>query len=246
MPKIAGVIRATRDTYLKKDPHQSTLLGGNQRRLLGAGEELRVKAMSASMTDGHYLVTLDKEVATEDDSQRFNTWYVYAHPTHWEVLEDNRLAPSEAIVPVPSPVPASPMIVVPGRGKVALNAPIQSAAPWFTWAEATRNGTRLPISAEVTAGMELLALKLFPVREKFGPLTITSWYRPPSVNQAVGGARNSWHLRGSAVDLSPLNGSVWDLQKWCLEHWPEGVGSGAHRGFVHLDTQRGYRARWSY
>lgn len=246
MPSIAGVIRATRDTYLKQDTCQSAALADNQKRLLTAGEELRVKAVGTAPTEGHYLVTLDRDVNTEDGSEQFNTWFVYASPEHWEILEDNRSAPSEAVVPVPAPVAAGPVITVPGRGTVALNSLIQSASPGFTWAEATRNGSRLPVSAEVTAGIELLALKLAPVRKKFGPLRITSWYRPPAVNMAVGGARGSWHLRGSAVDLAPVNGNIWDFQKWCLEHWPEGVGTGAHRGFVHLDTQRGYRARWSY
>ena len=96
------------------------------------------------------------------------------------------------------------------------------------------------------AWIEAIALKLAPIREKFGPLRVTSWLRPRAINDAVGGAKNSWHLRGSAVDAYPINGSVWDMQRYCELHWPEGVGLGAHRGFVHLDTMRGYRARWPY
>lgn len=43
---------------------------------------------------------------------------------------------------------------------------------------------------------------LDPLRVKWGkPLIVSSGYRCPEVNKAVGGAHNSQHLEGRAVDL---------------------------------------------
>lgn len=38
------------------------------------------------------------------------------------------------------------------------------------------------------------------------PLKVTSGYRCPALNKAVGGVENSAHLYGLAVDLVPMNG----------------------------------------
>ena len=43
---------------------------------------------------------------------------------------------------------------------------------------------------------------LQPIRDKYGrAITITSGYRSPKLNAAVGGAKNSQHLLGQAADI---------------------------------------------
>lgn len=43
---------------------------------------------------------------------------------------------------------------------------------------------------------------LDPARERLGsPITVTSGYRGPSLNSAVGGVKKSQHLNGQAADL---------------------------------------------
>lgn len=42
---------------------------------------------------------------------------------------------------------------------------------------------------------------LQPLRDKFGPVTVTSGYRSPAVNRRVGGKSNSQHLEGKAADI---------------------------------------------
>jgi hypothetical protein len=50
------------------------------------------------------------------------------------------------------------------------------------------------------------------IAAKFG-LTMTSLYRSPEHNAAIGGAPNSWHTKGMAVDFVPSDGNWSRLDK---------------------------------
>jgi uncharacterized protein YcbK (DUF882 family) len=107
------------------------------------------------------------------------------------------------------------------------------------------NQGQVDIAAELAAFMER-------VRVQFGgkPIIITSGYRPPAVNTAVGGASNSEHLYRpgcGAVDFYIAGADINAVQRWCDQNWPYSLGYGAPKGFVHLGI-RGSRAkvRWDY
>ena len=52
---------------------------------------------------------------------------------------------------------------------------------------------------------------LDPVREAFGgPIVVNSGYRCERHNAAVGGVRNSQHLRGEAADIAPAGFKIQD------------------------------------
>lgn len=141
-----------------------------------------------------------------------------------------------------------PTMKLPTGQVVYLNAPIVLSGN-FTWAEATKNGSRVPVSEEVVNGIIRIANTMEEVREYLGglPLSITSWYRDPASNRRVGGASRSRHLAGDAVDffhptLSPATVQA-QLDPW---YGPRGgLASTNKRGFSHIDG-RGYRARWYY
>ena len=87
---------------------------------------------------------------------------------------------------------------------------------YFTLQELTRSETaeRLGINntpdAAVVGHLEELTERLLdPLREAFGrPIIVTSGYRCPELNKAVGGSPTSAHLQGYAADLVPKNGNV--------------------------------------
>lgn len=68
------------------------------------------------------------------------------------------------------------------------------------WWRTSQTGDNTPTPDALANLVRLRAV----VREVFGmDLTVTSAYRSPEVNAAVGGAKRSYHLSGRAVDLAP-------------------------------------------
>ena len=85
---------------------------------------------------------------------------------------------------------------------------------YFTNNELTESATakRLGIKNEPTKAqwINLFAIRdnvLNPLREKFGkPIRITSGYRSPELNKAVGSKKpTSQHTKGEAVDITAIN-----------------------------------------
>lgn len=80
------------------------------------------------------------------------------------------------------------------------------------------------------------------------PLYITSWYRNPDYNKAVGGVKNSRHQYCDALDLYSRTVNAERLYK-ILKFWRQrgefvgGLGVYKTSNFIHLDT-RGYNVSW--
>ena len=68
---------------------------------------------------------------------------------------------------------------------------------------ATRKGIDNIPSQEVINNLRYLCVGcLQPLRDKLGkPIQITSGYRCPELNAAIGGSRTSQHMRGEAADI---------------------------------------------
>lgn len=69
---------------------------------------------------------------------------------------------------------------------------------------ATRRGIDNTPTSEAKANLEALVLNILdPLREAIGhPITVSSGYRSPALNKAIGGARNSDHMTGEAADIN--------------------------------------------
>jgi putative chitinase len=133
------------------------------------------------------------------------------------------------------------------KDKINWRIPSQRISKYFTVGDVTqRDNRRIPTDPTVINNILRLAKELDEVREAWGgPIGVTSWYRPPAVNRAVGGVSNSQHINGGAADIYPVGKDIYQFQKWLDSKWDKALGYGAKRGFVHCDLRPG-RIRWNY
>jgi zinc D-Ala-D-Ala carboxypeptidase len=83
-------------------------------------------------------------------------------------------------------------------------------SPHFTLAEFTHSQTAARLGLdndppiEIVAALKRTAQGLEAVRVRLGgvPIIISSGYRSPAVNRAVGGSERSQHMRGEAADFT--------------------------------------------
>ena len=97
----------------------------------------------------------------------------------------------------------------------------------FTLAEIEHSSTakRLGINNEMPkehiANMQRLITELIqPMRDAIGPIRISSGYRSPQLNGAIGGSNRSQHSKGEALDLQFWSKGKMknkDIYDWVLE-----------------------------
>lgn len=70
-------------------------------------------------------------------------------------------------------------------------------------------------------------------------IRVTSGYRSPELNKAVGGVKNSAHVEGYAADLQPVNGKQKEFEKFFATEF-------AHMGYAYdqIIIEKSKTARW--
>ena len=165
------------------------------------------------------------------------------NPTEKEVVSATVVTPGEA------PLHPTGNINVPGWGRTILNQPIVPGGK-YTWGEATKNGSRVPGSnGSKLDGKTIMGniAKIAQTMEGFctqfnggSKLRFSSWYRDPASNRSVGGAAQSFHMNGSAIDIT--DGKFRTIHAALSPTWNGGIAIAS--SFVHVD--HGTRRRWEY
>lgn len=110
----------------------------------------------------------------------------------------------------------------------------------------SKDGASFP--AEVMQNLSILAEQLQALRDHLGkPITITSGYRSKEHNKKIGGALDSYHVRGMAADIQVAGMKPKDVAEEIEKLIKEGKmlegGIGIYNSWVHYD-HRNKRIRW--
>jgi hypothetical protein len=119
----------------------------------------------------------------------------------------------------------------------------------FSLAELTKTNVRqfdnTPSMQVIDNLQALVDSVLQPIRNKFGPVTVTSGYRSPEVNKAIGGSTTSDHCFGFAADFEVAGVDNKELARWVadnlkfkqliLEFYTKGVPDS---GWVHVSYDK--------
>lgn len=112
----------------------------------------------------------------------------------------------------------------------------------LSWKElACKDGTPYPTIWKENRAIKLgVAFEMIRTALGDKPITVLSAYRTPAHNRAIGGARNSQHLEGRALDLRPPTGiTVQNFYRIIKALAPDcGIkGIGLYKTFVHIDIR---------
>jgi len=97
------------------------------------------------------------------------------------------------------------------RRDMAGITPALPAYAHFSIAELTRTDTGLPNEPDDVQWANLVRLVadvLEPARDIIGPMRVNSAFRSRAVNDAIGGAAKSQHMKGQAADVFPLQAGL--------------------------------------
>ena len=80
---------------------------------------------------------------------------------------------------------------------------------------ALRQGIENTPSPEIAQNLRVLVENVLqPLRDKFGPISVTSGYRSPKVNKLIGGSLTSDHCFGYAADFEVVGMDNRELALW--------------------------------
>jgi uncharacterized protein YcbK (DUF882 family) len=110
----------------------------------------------------------------------------------------------------------------------------------------SKNFSRSEFACKCGCGMDTVDSELLElvqvIRDKFGPINITSANRCEKHNAKVGGVKGSQHTKSRAADIVPVNASIGEVHTFIIENF-NNIGIGLYNSFIHVDS-RGHKAIW--
>ncbi|MCU0523829.1 MAG: D-Ala-D-Ala carboxypeptidase family metallohydrolase [Elainella sp. Prado103] len=265
-------LRVLRDTFFKRRPIQSAQLPPDEKAAIQRGTLWKLHSYAYADVQGEFNQHIRFALKYEKDYiQRLSTWYVYQLDAQVErngvvLYPTTRPTPIPNPTPTPIPAPSPRPTPIPNPNPTPIPTPSYQGIPFklpgststfytdqpiipggsFTWGEATKDASRIPETVTIVNNIIALARELQKARNQIGlPFIVNSWYRPPAINQAVGGVPNSQHLFGKAVDLQIPGYSGRRIANAVLLWWPGGIGIySAMPDIVHLDI--GSKRTWGF
>lgn len=240
-------IQIIKDTVLKPSSEQSNKIPEDQKVKVGKGKRLPIAAYVFEGVHMKFTLDLAKIDPKTLHPSGKNTWFV------WEACVND----AEGFRYDSFQIPDNPgkklgkAFKLPGNVSTFYsNQPIIPGGN-FCWYEALHfdaNGNyREPANESVVSNIIRVASELEKIRTYLGnePIRINSWYRDPVTNAMVGGATQSRHMIGDAVDFVHARLSPFAVHQRLDTFWGSKGGLASASSFTHVDC-RGYKARWSY
>jgi hypothetical protein len=120
----------------------------------------------------------------------------------------------------------------------------------ITLTEATKSNTATRLGINNTPNeatietMKITAEKVFePLREILGAIRVSSFYRSPDLNRAIGGSKSSQHCKGEAIDMQAIHVSnkrlfevACELSAWDQIIWE--FGNDTNPDWVHISFSK--------
>lgn len=213
----ATLFTALQDTVLKVAPIDSKYLSEQGKRTVKQGESVTAARVEEIPADAHAWLTL------EGTGER-----VAVFMPHWRTGQANA-----------QPVTAKPK---PAPGQINWDDFSCPVGKYITVGEVMQYDKRRKPRSGSPEEKAILAIcaEFDKIREAWGSaLGISSGYRPEPINSQVGGVSNSYHVKGMALDIYPIAGSLEKFYSWLIQRWSGGFGDGRNKGFIHIDTRNG-------
>lgn len=202
-------LTANQDTWIKKSTVHSSQLPPHKKKRIKAGQE---------------VVILDFDKVKNSDNIIANLAYGQGK---WVVYTPHYKGYSSTPSNIIQTIDWTNM-----NAKISKHFKVGEVAKW--------DYRRLPHNDTVKRNAVLLARELDKLRDEYDhPILINSWHRPLFINRQVGSSDNSQHVRGTAADIRPSYGNIYQFQSWVDRHWYGALGYGAKKGFVHVDIRNG-------
>jgi uncharacterized protein YcbK (DUF882 family) len=193
---MSQTIRIAQQTYFKRSTKQAVELPACEKISVTRGQTFDVRWFRRE--GDHVLFEL------ELPADGIFNWYAYTQ--HIQVFKDGSVQKLETFEE------SKEASIEPDNTQLSEHFKLWE---FVTSQTAARHGINNTPPNAVADRLSILCQQILePARQAVGPLRISSGYRCPALNKAVGGSKTSAHMQGYAADVIPLSASKLEFANW--------------------------------